>query len=299
MSKFVIYNIQLLPINNNEKEVGINGYRKLFSKLRDLNQKHRTQKTQPLFHHALGGESYIGPEFFAFKSGYIYGHFIRYTKTDTLKDLGTGQTVFRAGKKTTVSKLQEIPFIFDTNRHLLAIDKQNIPKNNGFQTALEKFLQPISNEEFPHHELTINLISTKKTLEEIFDKAIAYRTVDVTISPPNGGETEGLLRDLREKHTRIKVHASGAGNGEKGRMSGVPEILKTMLRAAVLYGAAKMSYLATQEGEKAKWQNYDSADSPASFTVRKSSSDQSDADYFSRVHEKLKNLELDQLSSEE
>lgn len=291
MSKFRIYNIQLLPDQEGIDEVGVAGYRKLFANLRDLNKKHLDEKTQVLYHFGLPGETYIAPHDFKFPSGFVYGHFVRYTKTDELTELKTGKTIFKAGKKTAVASKKLIPFVFDTRRHYLAIDGANLPKGSTFVDALKKFLEPVAAQSFPNHELTVNLISKANALEDVFKKAVAYKTVDVSLAFPNGHETEQLLRELKETKTQLNIHASG---GVKGRMSAVPEFLKGLLRAAVIFGSAKISYfIPTEPGKDAtKKEVYNSEDTPVTFSMRQSAKDENEADFFGRVHDRLENLDL-------
>lgn len=292
MSKFRIYNIQLLPDQDGIDEVGVAGYRRLFSNLRDLNKKHLDEKTQILYHFGLPGETYIGPHDFKFPAGFVFGHFVRYTKTDKLTELKTGKTIFTAGKKTAVATKKLIPFVFDTHRHFLAIDGANLPKGSMFVEALKKFLDPVAQASFPDHELTVNLISKANALEDVFKRAVAYKTVDVNLAFPNGHETEQLLRELKETKTQLNIHASG---GVKGRMTAVPEFLKGLLRAAVLLGTAKISYFTHVEPgkEATKREVYNSEDTPVTFSIRHSAQDDTEADFFGRVHDRLEKLDLD------
>lgn len=298
MAKFRIYNIQLLPDEEGVDEVGVSGYRKLFSELRDLNNTHLRDKTQALFHYGLPGDTYISPHDFRFPAGSIYGNFCRYTRTDELKELRTGKTIFKAGKKTAVASKKMIPFVFDTKRHFLAIDGANLPKGSAFIDALQKFFEPIVATSFPNHTLTINLISRVNALEDVFDKAVAYKTVDVSLAFPNGHDTEQLLRELKESKTQLTIHASG---GIKGRMTSVPDFLKGLLRAAVLLGSAKISYFIAPEPGKevTRRETYNSEDTPVTFVVRRSASDLNERQYFERVAEKLESIDTSAADEDE
>lgn len=293
MAKFRIYNVQLLPQAEGIDEVGASGYRRLFAAFRDLNRQYLSSKTQKQFHFALGGDSYMAPnDDFRFPAGYVSGNFVRYTTTEKLTELQSGKTLFRAQGKTAVASQRLFPFVFDTKRHFLAIDGTSLPKGSLFVSALEQFLRPVAEKYFANHTLTINLISRANALEDVFRTATAYRTVDVVLSFPNGHETERLLRELKETKTQLNVHASGGGT--QGRMSGVPEFLKDMLRAAVTFGSAKMNYFVPPSSGKkiGHWETYNSEDTPVTFTVRHSPNDADDNAYFGRVAEKLSAIDL-------
>lgn len=292
MSKFRIYNIQLLPDEDGIDEVGVAGYKRLFAGLRDENAAHLNSKTEMLYHYGLPGDTYLAPHDFRFPAGFVYGNFVRYTKTDELTELKTGKTLFKAGRKTAVASKKLIPFVFDTRRHYLAVDGAALPKGAIFVEALKRFLAPVAEKNFPSHELTVNLISKANALEDVFKRAVAYKTVDVALAFPNGHETEQLLRELKETKTQLNIHASG---GVKGRMSAVPEFLKGLLRAAVVLGTAKISYFVAPEPGKdsTKKEVYNSEDTPVTFTVRHSAQDAGDQEFFSRVFDRLDKLDLD------
>lgn len=295
MAKFRIYNIQLLPQEEGVGEVGRAGYRKLFAEFRDMNRYHLSRKTQAQFHFALSSDSFLAPhKEFRFPSGYVYGNFLRYTTTEELTELQSGKTLYKPPRgKTAVASQKRFPFVFDTARHYLAVDGTALPKGDTFVQALTKFLEPVTKKFFPHHSLTINLISQANALEDILKSATAYRVVEVSLAFPNGHDTEKLLRELRDSKTQLNVRASAVG-GQRGRMSSVPDFLKDMLRAAVTHGSAWMTYLRPPApGQKTgRWETYNSADTPVTFSVRHSANDVDEAEFFERVHKKLAAIDI-------
>lgn len=297
MSKFIIFNIQLLPDSEETHEIGVLGYRKLFSKLKELNIEHKKNKTTASFHYPLPGDTYIGPKDFKFPAGYVAGNFVRYIKTEKLKDLHTGKTIFSSGSKTAISSFDDIPFVFDTSRHLLAIDKQHLPANALTIEILNRFFEKIAQDNFPNHNLEINLISEKKALEEIFKNAVAYGKVDVNLSFPNGTPIENLLRELQDNRAQLNVHASA---GKKGRMPDLPAFLKEILLAATTYGKSSISYFVRNENGDERKKTYDSEETPITISARRSASDASIDDFYARVAEKIEqiNVALDTLEQE-
>jgi hypothetical protein len=291
MAKFSVYNIQLLPNEEGIDEVGKSGYRKLFSELRKLNDEHTKRKTLSQFHFPLTGDLSIGPEEFNFPAGYIYGYFIRYTKTDEVTDLHTGKTLFRSGARTAaISNKNDIPFVFDTDLHRFAIDSAYLPKPSVFLLALEQFFRTPAETAFPNHTLKINLVSKPGALEEVFKTAVSYKTIDVSLTFPNGSDTEEILRELKDNKTQqLTVHASG---GQNGRMSGIPEFLKDLLRAATSFGKSKVTYFVGAEvgKEVQRRATYNSEDTPLSFNARRSAHDTTPTEFFERAVDKLRLL---------
>lgn len=296
MAKFRIYNIQLLPNEDGINEVGVAGYRKLFSKLRDLNQRHLRARTLAQFHHRLPGDTFLGPLDFNFPSGFVYGDFARYTKADEVTELASGKTLYRAkGRVAAVTTKRLIPFVFDTRNHFFAIDEAggSLPKPAVFTGVLQRFLEDVASQNFPDHTLTVTLVSKANALEKVFAEAVAYKTVNLTMVFPNGHPAEKLLDQLRETKTQhLKIHASA---GQKGRMSGIPDFLKTILRAATGLGQTHMTYF-VQPPDAApgvtRREVFNSDDTPYTFVVRHSSNDATELDFFERVADRLDNIDL-------
>ncbi|MEC4775143.1 hypothetical protein [Burkholderia cenocepacia] len=296
MAKFRIYNIQLLPNEDGIDEVGVAGYRKLFSKLRDLNNEHLRSKSLSRFHYRLPGDTFVGPLEFKFPSGFVYGYFARYTKADEVTELKSGRVLYQPrGKIAAVTTKKIIPFVFDTRNHYFAIDEAggSLPNTSHFKDALERFLASVAADNFPNHTLTINLVSKVNALEQVFKDAVAYKTIDLSMVFPNGHPTEKLLDELRETKTQhLKVHAS---SGKKGRMSGIPEFLKTMLRAASGLGQTHVTYF-VQPSDAAPGQTrrevFNSDDTPYTFVVRHSQNDVTELDFFERVADRLTNIDI-------
>ena len=288
MSKFRIYNIQLLPTGD-EAEVGVAGYRRLFSELREANKRAHREGTQNAFHYGLTGDTYIGPRDFKFPAGYVAGNFTRYTKADQLTDLRTRERVFKAKKgRTAVVSDHEIPFVFNTAHHLLAIDEADLPKN--FIEVLTHLLGDLALKVFPNHELTINLVSQPGELEKIFETAVAYQLIELKLAFPNGHETEELLRQLKESKTQLKISASA---GDRGKMRSVPAFLKEVLRASVAYGWAKITYFVPARAGTTETRRviYDSQENPLTFVARHSAQD-NENEFFDRVNGKLLQLDV-------
>lgn len=292
MSKFNIYNIQLLP-NDGAPEVGSAGYRKLFSKLRDLNQKHLRQKTHLNYHFHVSGDMYIGPLDFKFPAGHVTGHFVRYRNTETVTELATGKTLYSAKDgKAGVTNQRVVPFVFDSKRHFFAIDRQLIIRSQDFIDALDQLLRPIAEENFPDHELTVNLISKPNVLENVFRTAVSYKTVRIHLNGPNGSDALDVLGEMRDSQMqKLELDASG-GNG---RMSRLPEFVKKILRSVPGHGWSTVTYF-VHEGEpgdlRERKQTYDSREQPQTFTVRHSSKDGSEDDFLDRVAAKLQEVDL-------
>lgn len=292
MSKFNIYNIQLLPTGD-EQEVGIRGYKKLFSELRELNHKHLSAKTHLEFHYRVSSEIFVGPIDFSFPAGYVTGHFVRYRNTERVTDLATGRTLFTASRgKGGVVNRRDLPFVFDAKRHFFAIDSALKIRSENFAEALMQLLAPIAKQHFPNHDLTVNLISKPNGLENVFKTAVSYKTVSIHLHGPNGDDALDVLNEMRETKMQTLVLDVSAGSG---RMLRLPEFVMRILRSVPGHGWSRLSYF-VQEGEPGeqheRLQHYDTREQPRTFTIRHSPNDASEDEFLSRVASRLDSIDL-------
>lgn len=124
MAKFRIYNVQLLPNDEETREVGYRGYRRLADNLRKVTARHFRSKSLLQFHHQIRTDLFLGPYDIYVHDDFAYGDFIRYTRSDNVSDLYTSRRLYKASASATgISNDKRIPFVFDYRSHRLAIDQ--------------------------------------------------------------------------------------------------------------------------------------------------------------------------------
>jgi len=273
MAKFRVYNIQLLPLDRATGEVGVRGYKKLFSKFQDHNRGIIKDRKEGVYHFRQNEDTFIGPvSEFHFPSGYVYGQFSRYRKVEQVKELGTEKSLYTAGPRTGVLSEERITFVFDARSHLLALEApQWMPPSELFSKALESMLSPIATSEFPGYELTVHSLSKKSELEKVFSTASSYSVIELDLTFRNGHDTEELLQELKDTRTKSLIVRASAGKG--GRISRIPNFVRVMVMAASTgLGGAKITYFVPQKvGNKIveRQQVYDTRATPVSFQVKK------------------------------
>lgn len=288
MTKFVVYNVQLLPTSADVENVGNAGYKRLLASLRDMNRRHRIDKTLQSFHIELSKDIFFGPSEFYVEAGYVYGRFTKYTRTNIVANLNSGKVVFHnKTKDTTISKSTKLDFLFDTRSHYLAIDGGANIKTDILTKALAELFSKAKDGLFPLHDLHINLVASSKDVETILSNAVAFKKINVDLTFQNGGgRTQKLLREMRLSRTqRLKVEASGGS----GKITKLPEFMDDMVRAAALVGSLQLTYYT---GDSERRQTYDSENSPLAFVVRYTNNDD-DSRYFARVKEHLSSQTLE------
>lgn len=295
VAKFRVYNIQLLPIKEGVDEVGKSGYRKLFSQFQALNKAKLRDRQEGTFHFRQTEDTFIGPApKFQFPAGHVYGYFLRYRKVDRVNQLGTEKALFKAGAKTGVTSEHYIAFVFDTERHLFALEAPSwLPATQPFGDELHRMLNAVASVEFPNHELTVNGIGKRSALNKVFETATSYSVVDLDLTFRNGHDTEELLQEMKDTQTKSLIVKASAGKG--GRMSRMPKFLQTMVVAAATgLGSTRITYFAPQtEGTRIvqRQQVYDSRDMPVTFKVnRTAQATQDETEFFNRIATKLEDV---------
>ncbi|MFM0282380.1 DUF4747 family protein [Paraburkholderia sediminicola] len=294
MAKFRIYNIQLLPNDEETREVGVRGYRRLIDEMRRVTARHFRSKSLLEFHHQIRTDLFLGPYDIYIEQDFAYGDFIRYTRSDNVNDLYTKQRLYKAKAGATgISNDKRIPFVFDYRTHRLAIDQGSglLTPPKDFIHTLQRFFEPIATRLYPKHTLTVSLVAQVSALEQVFSRAVAYSTVDLKLTFPNGHDSEAMMRELRETRTQhIELRAS-AGRG--GRMPSLPEFIKDLLRGAMTLGQAQMTFFAPKKvGNQTvtRLEKFSSQDIPLTFVTRHSDGE-TDANFARRSVERLRSVD--------
>lgn len=301
MAKFRIYNIQLLPNSDDAREVGTRGYRRLLDGLRKVTARHFRSKTLLVFHHQIRTDLFLGPYDVYVNDDFAYGDFIRYTRSENVSDLYTNRKLYKASKGATgISNDRHAPFVFDYGTHRLAIDQGSglLTSPEEFIKTLERFFSPIAAELYPKHSLTVSLVSQSSALEKVFERAVAYSTVDLKLTFPNGHDSEAMMRELRETHTQHVELRASAGRG--GRMTALPAFIKELLRGAMTLGHVDMTYFAQkQSGNQtvSRLEKFSSRDIPLTFVTRRTDGE-TDEGFSRRSVERLRAVD-DSMSDDE
>jgi len=285
MAKFRIFNIQLLPVSDEIREVGNAGYKKLFATLRDHNARQIAQNRHADFHWKLHGDGLFGPKTFSFEAGYVYGEFQRYKKATRVSDFKTEKTVLPTSRSARqVQDRVNIPYIFDTKRHIFAISEDGLPKRHDAVKALKYLLDQVAVDTFPDHSLTISSVSTHSGLDEVLQQATGYKSAELTLHFPNGGGSTGLLQDLKESHAEtLEVTAKAAPNGE---MPKLPQLVIELLQKTVTHGRGKITYMVKDAQGKFKKRFFDTESKSQAFQVNKTAAEDEHT-FFQRVKKKL------------
>ncbi|MEJ5991957.1 DUF4747 family protein [Ramlibacter sp. PS3R-8] len=261
MSKFIVFNIQLLPVDRaaESEEVGPDGYLQLFWHLNEQVKKVLAAKALMLTAFRLVQDSYFAPlpatPVTAVENGadgelFVLGAFIKFDKTSSVEDLYTRVTLFEQQEgQEGISGRREYPFIFNPRAHWLAVDTQSgrLPSIKNLEKALNHFLKGIADEHFPHHVLTINLVSKKDELVSVLERAVGFKKIEVDLTFKNGPTSDEVLDDFAENRLhRLHLRATTERGGV---MPHVPQTIDGIVRNAAGYGRASITFVESVDGK--------------------------------------------------
>jgi hypothetical protein len=290
MASFRQYNIQLLPSNDLvPEEVGIEGYRSLFEQL-SYGVKERRQKRELLpYSFELIHDTYICPFEVGTEGSYGQGCFIRFHKAETVQDLYTNEELFTATDGSApVSNSFRLRFIFDYAMHTLAIEEQGgkLPAPLKFESVLLHFLNPIAKSHFSGYELTVNLVTDEKSLEQVLREAVGYYSVDIHMTFQNGQGTNACVNELKEKLVhRIELKTSAARGS---LMTELTEYAQALLQHVNKLGQTTISYAKKISDTVTRREQYKSKNFPKRFQIRQSH-DELDDEFLERAANVLRN----------
>jgi hypothetical protein len=274
MASYILFNIQLLPSNTKStKEVGEEGYKKLFERLREATIQAFKKKNLKTISFELANEASFAPRSTIVMDDHAYGEWLRYHRSDSVEDLYSSEKLFEAAKGTfPITNRYTFEYVFDYKTHRMALSETagRLPAPDICHSALEHIFEEVSKGLFPKHILKINLVSDSTKLEQVLAEAEGYKKVSTTLTFPNGHNLGKRLQELKDNNVHhLKVEAS-AGSKETA-MPQLPGFLKELVEASVSYGKTYISYIAETGG---KILHYASSKYPAKIRLRSRKNEQ-------------------------
>lgn len=279
MAYYKFYNIQLLPMDTKStKEVGVDGYCKLFSAVSEQIAKVRKQKIKlSSIAVRMHGDMYFAP-FSATILDYpsedkdkpnrlVHGYFLKFDDVNELVDTDSGKLEYQS-KGNTSSKRFQLEFVFDPINHIMAIhDTRGLPTSNPLIKGLTNLFDGYAHRLFPEHNLEVSQLNAADSVVEFFEKpkkGITSYSGAVTFSNSDDWEAE-LDENLRPeaKKAEQELKEMNVGKWESTfksfkdtLMTDLPRSAKIQMLLATLYGNAKASYV-DSDGAKQKYQMED------------------------------------------
>ncbi|MBF4296561.1 hypothetical protein EAY24_25280, partial [Vibrio anguillarum] len=82
MASFKYYNVQILPLDNNEKMIGVEGYKSIFTSLKDKVDEYLKKKNLLGISHNLRNDFFLSPESVFVRNDIAYGTIMKYDNVE-------------------------------------------------------------------------------------------------------------------------------------------------------------------------------------------------------------------------
>lgn len=192
---------------------------------------------------------------------YAYGKFIKFDDALDISDSLTGEQQYKA-KSTDSSKRYEFMFVFDYERHILAVqDKRGLPTKNTLVKCIRGVFEFVTCS-MNGYSLKINELSLASSIDEVLCEGNTFNTATISLTFSNSQQfasamskrMKELEKELKEKHVVERVILEKSD--ENSPMSSLTDEATAMLGLAPKYGNAKVSFN-TPDGVKKRYQMTD------------------------------------------
>lgn len=305
MSKFLVFNLQLLPLDSSTtEEVGVNGYIRLFQELNKSVVQVFKEKSLTKSGFRLINDTYFAPLHTTIvedekpskkskatenSTKFVYGQFVKFHKTPTVEDLYTQEQLFtEAAGQAAISNRHDLFYIFNPESHLIAIEntKNRLPAIKTMVNALQKFFGPVAALHFSDYTFQVNLVSRADELSAILKRAKGYSNIKISLTFKNGPTQDEVLDDFAEKNLHKLTLSASAARG--ATMPDVPDSIKGMLLNAPTYGSAALSFTEDINGKRVR-STFDTNDSPEVIHARANGKENSEG-FYRRINKKIAEL---------
>ncbi len=285
-------NMQVLPLKTKRQGgpgfIGQEGYKKLFTELSRLVDKAREEKKlHELGHRLKRSEYYLVFDSVKVQPDLAFGTLVRYNKVRQVDDFYTGEELFsESDGKAGVSSKRKFMFVFDFNKHVMAIQGSGFPSVLALEDALTNiFQQPLHNT-FKTHSFNCHVLTEANSYSELFvAKSIKRVEVKLTFSNPNNA-LKGSARKIEKELQSRGVHSMEykESGGEEGYIDGLSDFTKAYIELASRWGHAKARYI---DPATSKLKSYFSKDHPVEERSIRITKNMKEGDIISKIKQTI------------
>lgn len=286
MSTYVFFNVQVLPVLKGARNIGVEGYVRLFDALGETVKQLRHERRLHEYGQKVGHIFWLSPFEVGLRTNYIAGRFLKYDQPDSIKDLYTAAVAVKVARDQSAHR-HEIPFQFDPEIHIMAVDRAHLGPPAKFAGYLCKVLRPFVDVMFEQHTVTVTLLTSAERLEHVMDRAKGFKRIELEITYSNSDDTiKGFVKQLESelKANNIVQVEHSEKSDLKGFLQRPTRICSAMLALASKYGRATIRFLNQQN----KVETFVSEDNPIREKLMKYKTETFE-EYEKRVYEATRN----------
>ncbi|ELP3388005.1 DUF4747 family protein [Vibrio cholerae] len=271
MASFKYYNVQILPLENNGKMIGVEGYKSIFTSLKDKVDEYLEKKNLLGISHNLRNDFFLSPESVFVRDDIAYGTIMKYDNVEKVFGTLDNQEKYVSSGGDS-SKKYIFRFVFDFNKHILAIEKsKGLPSVGVLSEAIIDFLDAHRQAKFPEYKIHVIEMTNSESLVQVIQNAESYKRVQVEVTFSNSEDWSDALeeeilksveQEMKDKQIDSLVHIEKAAN--KSVMSEPTKSAMAYLGLACKFGNASIRY----KDKLGKTETYRMTDAPIVLPVK-------------------------------
>ncbi|MBI1675940.1 DUF4747 family protein [Shewanella sp. DW31] len=248
MTNINYYNIQALPTESDDNEIGVDGYREIFITLKELSKKAISEKNIVDFAHKIWGDNYIS--FFDVRANtkFAKGIIKKFKHVEKVLDVRNSKQRHNSQGLGAV-ELYEYIFVFDYERHILAIESANAPDTKVVIEFLTKQFSSAIEINNPKHHLTVDILSDPQKIGEVLKNIHRIKKAEMRVTFSNSQDwADFVAKDCQEeienelKENKI-VSCEHTEKSAKNSTMTLSKYGKALVGLSKKFGSTKIKYL--------------------------------------------------------
>ena len=250
MAVFKFYNVQMLPLKAGGKNIGINGYKHIFEVIQGKVENCLKIGNLADVAFVLRNDFHIAPKTVEVRDDIAFGTFMKYDEVHKIVGTLSDEEKYVSNGGDS-SKKFDYDFVFDFNKHILAIhDAVALPAASVICRFIEELIDNSVAQIYPEHRISVTEMTDAESLDKLFDEAQSYKKVEVDVTFSNSEEWDALFdedisseieKELKEKGIDAVKHEEKAA--KQSTMTLPSNYALGCLGLACKYGNAQVTYV--------------------------------------------------------
>lgn len=300
MATFKYYNLQVLPLDGQEKNlIGPNGYKEVFSSYSQVVNKAFRERKLSTISYNLTNDMQFSFKRIEVKEQYAQGKLIKFDHIDKLIEVYTNEELYENKNKQSIasSKRVEFDFVFDFDKHILAVEaKSGLPSQAVLIDSIQALLAKTVSESYSSHYIKIIELTDASSLEKVLGEAEYFKKVSVEVTFSNSDKFERGLLNLIDKDSRennIQLIKAEQKPPKDRSSKAISMVLMPLVLLSTKLGSSNITYIKNN-----KEATYHMRDYPVRKRVLRDRK-MTDDDYYSQIFTSIKNADFTAKTAEE
>jgi hypothetical protein len=260
MSIFIFFNVQLLPDSEHDF-IGEIGYKNLFSTLNEFNKDAKSKKNILEMSSNIQAKKYICFGEVRAQNQCCKGIIQIFDYVEEVQNV-FNKAIRHRSSGVGSQNIKENIFIFDYNRHILAVEFQHLPTIEKCLKAFREILAKPAKKLFPEYVLTVDVLNSKEEFSTLFLNKDRFSSAEVCVTFSNHQlfdaiEQEKLKLIEEELRDNCIIQTKLTEKAATGKKMKPTQRAMLLMQLAMKFGSVKADYY-DADGIKQKFNSNES-----------------------------------------